>query len=32
MIRPYLRDIKNDNKTHGAGKVHSDNILIDYKT
>ena len=32
MIRPYLKDIKNDNETHGAWKVHSVNTLIDYKT
>ena len=32
MIRPYLRDIKNDHKTQGEWKVHSGNTVIDYKT
>ena len=32
MIRPYLRDITNDNKTQGEWKVRSGNAAIDYKT
>ena len=32
MIRPYLRDIKNDHKTQGEWKVYSGNTVIDYKT
>ena len=32
MIRPYLRDITNDNKTQGEWKVHSGNAAIDYNT
>ena len=32
MIRPYSRDIINDNKAHGKGKVHSGHTVIDYKT
>ena len=32
MIRPYLRDIINDQKTQGEWKVYSGNEVIDYKT
>ena len=32
LIRPYLRDIINDNKTQGEWKAHSGNEVIDYKT
>ena len=32
LIRPYLRDLINDNKTQGEWKVHSGNEVIDYKT
>ena len=32
MIRPYLSDIINDQKTHEVWKVHSANKTIDYKT
>ena len=32
MIRPYLRDIINDNKTQGEWEVHSGNEVTDYKT
>ena len=32
MIKPYLRNIINDHKTHGEWKVYSGNIVIDYKT
>ena len=32
MIRPYLRDIVNDHKTHGEWNVYSSNEVIDYKT
>ena len=32
MIRPYLGDIVNAHKTHRKFKVHSGNIVIDYKT
>ena len=32
LIRPYLRDIINDNKTQGEQKAHSGNEVIDYKT
>ena len=31
-IRPYLRDIINDCKTHRIWKVYSANEVIDYKT
>ena len=32
MIRPYLRDIINDNKTQGKLKVDSGNKVINYRT
>ena len=32
MIRTYLRDIVNEHKTQKLWKVHSGNIVIDYKT
>ena len=32
IIRPYLSDIINDDKTHGKLNVHSGNKVIDYKT
>ena len=32
MIRPYLRNIINDRKTHRVWKVYSANEVIDYKT
>ena len=32
MIRSYLRDIINDNKTQGKLKVDSGNKVIDYRT
>ena len=32
MIRSYLRDIINYHKNQGEWKVHSDNVVIDYKT
>ena len=32
IIRPYLRDITNDQKTHGEWKVCSGNTIINYKT
>ena len=32
MIRPYLRDIINDNKTQGELKVYLGNEITDYKT
>ena len=32
MIRPYLIEIINNHKTQEVWKVHSGNIVIDYKT
>ena len=32
MIRPYLRDIINDDETQGEWEVHSGNEVIDCKT
>ena len=32
MIRPYLRDIINDDETQGEREVHSGNEVIDCKT
>ena len=32
MIRPYLTNIEDGNKTPGEWKVHSGNRVIDYKT
>ena len=32
MIRPYLSDIINENKTQGKLKVYSGNKVIDYRT
>ena len=32
MIRPSLRDIRNDHKTQEEWKLHSGNTIIDYKT
>ena len=32
MIRPYLRDIINDDETQGEWEVHSENEVIDCKT
>ena len=32
MIRPYLRDIINDQETQGERKAHSSDTVIDYKT
>ena len=32
MIRPYLSDIINDDKTPEVSKVHSGNKVIDYET
>ena len=32
MIRPYLSDIINDNKTHKKLRVHSGNKIIDCET
>ena len=32
MIKPYLREIKNDHKYQGEWKVCSGNTIIDYET
>ena len=32
MIRPYLSDIINDNKTQGEWKIHLGNIITEHKT
>ena len=32
MIKPYLSNIINNNKTKGEWKVHSDDTAISYKT
>ena len=32
MIRPYLRDIINDQETQGERKAHSSDTVSDYKT
>ena len=32
MIRPYLSDITNDNKTQGEWRIHSGYTIIKYKT
>ena len=32
IIRPYLRNIINDHKTHGKWRIHSGNTIIEHKT
>ena len=32
VIRSYLSDIINNHKTQGKWKIHSSNIITDYKT
>ena len=32
VIRPYLNDIINNQKTHGRWKIHSGNTIIEHKT
>ena len=32
MIRPYLRDIINNHKTHGEWRIHSVNTITEHKT